>query len=286
MLDSVTVVVVTYMSAHCLVGLHPLLGHCPHVLISDNASQDDSADKAQSLWPRARVLRHSENIGFGAANNRALQWVKTPFALLLNPDCEMAPEQVQALLETALHHCDAAVVAPVLVNTRHKPELNYRWPRTTWRSTGPGADAPCCVGHVSGAVMLCRMAMLSSVALGEGQIFDERFFLYYEDDDLCLRLFDARLSILLDPSIRVMHRSRGSVKNQGLFKNEYLRGYHHAQSKLIFTAKYQGVAQAHKYRRKLVWQTALVLPLRIVFFSGKLISRMWGRLHGVLQWKG
>ena len=71
-LDHVTVVVVTHHSAHCLEGLNALLQHCPHVIISDNASNDGTPEQARALWPQAQVLSHPLNLGFGAANNRAL----------------------------------------------------------------------------------------------------------------------------------------------------------------------------------------------------------------------
>ena len=56
--SQVTIVVVTYNSAHCLPMLAPLLSVCPNVVISDNGSDDDTAVKAQALWPQAKVLAH------------------------------------------------------------------------------------------------------------------------------------------------------------------------------------------------------------------------------------
>ena len=70
-LSSVTIIVVSYISAHCLAALHPLLQHCPHIIVSDNASGDDTAAQAQARWPQATVLAHERNLGFGAATNRA-----------------------------------------------------------------------------------------------------------------------------------------------------------------------------------------------------------------------
>ncbi len=276
----VTVVVVTYNSAHCLPMLAPLLSNCPHVLISDNGSDDDTAPKAQELWPHATVLSHKKNLGFGAANNRALERVKTPFSLLLNPDCEMTVQALSALLMAADEFPEAAVVAPQLVSNKGNAEINYRWPASIWTSRGVGADGPLCVGFVCGAVMLLRMSRMVPVGF-----FDERFFLYYEDDDLCLRLFQAKLSMVVSPQVQVIHRSRGSVKGRSPLKSEYLRGYHHAQSKLIFLNKHQSLQAAVRMRRRLIWTTALALPLRIVLFSPKLIARMWGGWRGVWDFR-
>lgn len=278
-LSNVTVVVVTYNSAHCLEALRPLLQQCAHVIVSDNASQDGTPVQAQRMLPHIVVLAHSRNLGFGSANNRALAQVKTPFALLLNPDCELTATHLLGLLLVADRFPDAAVIAPQLIDVQGKPEVNYRWPSTYWPSKGPGAQGYACVGFVCGAAMLFRMGMFANTGF-----FDERFFLYYEDDDLCLRLFHARLPMVIAPEVQVLHRSRGSVKGKSPWRGEYWRGYHHAQSKLIFAAKHTSLMAAERLRRRLVWQTLLALPLRVLLFSPKLIARMWGRLMGVVRW--
>jgi N-acetylglucosaminyl-diphospho-decaprenol L-rhamnosyltransferase len=278
-LSSVTIIVVTYNSAHCLAALHPLLQQAPHVVVSDNASGDGTAAQAQALWPHASVLGHDRTLGFGAANNRALARVSTPFALLLNPDCEFSPEQLAQLLAAADQFPEAAMLAPQLVDAKGHPEVNYRWPNTLWASKGPGASGPVSVGFMCGAAMLLRMSVCQPTGF-----FDETFFLYYEDDDLCLRFFKAGLPMVVVPSVHAMHQSRGSVKGKTPWRSEYWRGFHHAQSKLIFSTKHDSPAAAELLRRQLIWQTALALPLRLVLFSPKLIARMWGRLMGVLIW--
>ena len=279
-LSSVTIIVVTYNSAHCLAALHPLLQQAPHVVVSDNASGDGTAAQAQALWPHATVLAHDRNLGFGAANNRALARVNTPFALLLNPDCELSHEQLAQLLAAADQFPEAAMLAPQLVDAKGHPEVNYRWPSTLWPSKGPGATGPTSVGFVCGAAMLLRMSACQPTGF-----FDETFFLYYEDDDLCLRFFKAGLPMVVVPSVQALHRSRGSVKGASPWRSEYWRGYHHAQSKLIFARKHSSAAAAERLRRQLIWQTALVLPLRVLLFSPKLIARMWGRFNALTQWK-
>lgn len=278
-LDHVTVVVVSHHSAHCLAGLNALLQHCPHVIISDNASNDGTPEQARALWPHAQVLSHPLNLGFGAANNRALTRVSTPFAFLLNPDCEITPQGIGQLLHTAHLWPAAAMVAPQLMQANGAPEINYRWPHLLWHSRGPAVtDGPACVGFICGAAMMLRMS-----AFG-GQFFDEQFFLYYEDDDLCTRLFNQCQAMVIDPSAKATHRSRGSVLGKHPLLSEYIRGYHHAQSKLIYTTKHVNVTTARRLRIRLIWQTVLALPLRVVLFSPKLIARMWGRCLGVSRW--
>lgn len=279
-LSRVTPIVVTYNSAHCLPALQPLLSRFGQVILSDNASDDGLEELARNLLPGATVLRHARNLGFGAANNRALALVGTDFALLLNPDCTLTPESLSVLVATADLFPEAAIIGPQIRDAQGRPEVNYRWVSGSWVSTGPAAEGPACVGFLSGAAMLIRM----SVAAPHG-FFDEGFFLYYEDDDLCRRYFAAGLPLIIAPEAEATHLARRSVRGKSPLRGEYWRGYHHAQSKLRYAAKYRGTAVAQRLRRRLVWQTAASLPLRTILFSPRLIARMWGRINGATRWK-
>lgn len=278
-LQDVTVVLVTYNSAHCFAPLVSLLAHCPHVVVSDNGSHDDTIQLAQQLLPHATILPHGINLGFGAANNRALAQVQTPFAFLLNPDCLVQPQALAQLVQEAAHYPEAGILAPQLLTANGQADVNYRWPHVLWRPKGPQAEAPACVGFVCGAAMLFRMQTFATIGF-----FDEDYFLYYEDDDLCLRLFKQHIPIVVLPHIQATHLNRGSVKGKHPWRSEYLRGYHHAQSKLIFASKHLGMPKATRQRTRLLWVTAMALPLRVVAFSPKLIARMWGRFVGLLHW--
>jgi GT2 family glycosyltransferase len=280
LLEQLTVVVVTHHSAHCLPGLDQLIQQCPYVIVSDNASNDGTPSLVRERWPHVQVLEHSVNLGFGTANNRALAQVTTPYALLLNPDCEITPEALSELIEQAHALPEAAMLAPQILKANGQRDVNYRWPNTHWKAKAGAAEGLLCVGFVCGAVMLLRMDQFQTVGF-----FDEDFFLYYEDDDLCLRLFKAQKSIVVVPTVQALHRSRGSVKGRSPWRSEYTRGYHHAQSKLIFAAKHDSLASAKRKRRTLLWQTTLALPLRLVLLSPKLLTRMAGRWMGTLNWK-
>jgi hypothetical protein len=68
-------------------------------------------------------------------------------------------------------------------------------------------------------------------------------------------------------------------------RSEYLRGYHHAQSKLIYARKYQGIVIARQQHRKLLWQTALALVLRVLLPSPRHVARMFGRAYGLIHFR-
>jgi N-acetylglucosaminyl-diphospho-decaprenol L-rhamnosyltransferase len=273
-----TAVVVIYNSGHCIPALSAGLASNADVIFVDNASKDDSAEKIRDLFPHARVLVNEQNLGFGAANNRALAMVTTPYALLLNPDCLPSSTFLAGMLQAAENFPDAAIIAPHLIRRDGSPELNYRWPATHWVSKGPKAEGPCCVGFVCGAVMLLNMALMKDIGF-----FDETFFLYYEDEDLCQRVFLANKQIVLVPDVEITHLSRGSVKGPNPLKSEFIRGYHHAQSKLVFESKYFGAADAVRLRWKTLLLALLTLVPRLVLLQPRYLARLVGRIVGLCR---
>ncbi|MFN3376647.1 MAG: glycosyltransferase [Burkholderiaceae bacterium] len=155
------------------------------VIVVDNASDDDTVAQLAARIPQAQVIASPVNLGFGVANNRALDAVDTPYALLLNPDCHIEPEAVAQLVATADAWPEAAIVAPQLLDAQGRPELNYGWLRWHWASRTAAAQGPLCVGHACAAAWLLRCD-------DRAWRFDPGFFLYYEDEDLCARAQAAR----------------------------------------------------------------------------------------------
>lgn len=277
-LSDISVIVVSYNSGHCMESLSSGLASCSTVLFVDNASEDDSVHEIKRLFPSARVLVNETNLGFGAANNRGLAEVTTPYALLLNPDCLPTPEFLQGMQRAAASFPDAAIIAPHLIRRNGDTEVSYRWPVTHWVSKGPAADGPCCVGFVCGAVMLINMDLMRPF-----EFFDETFFLYYEDEDLCQRVFLAGQQIVVVPEVEITHLSRGSVKGPSPLKSEFIRGYHHAQSKLVFERKYFGQSHANRLRLKTLLLALFTLVPRLLVPQPRYFARLVGRIAGLCR---
>jgi GT2 family glycosyltransferase len=172
----------------------------------------------------------------------------------------------------------AAIIAPHLIGRDGTAEKNYRWSQTVWPSNGPIAEGLCCVGFVCGAVMLFRMQVMREIGF-----FDEDFFLYYEDDDLCERIFSHRKEIILVPEVSVLHYSRGSVKGKNPIKSEFIRGYHHAQSKIVFASKHLGKKNAIALKWRTLMLALLTLPFRLIFLQPKYLARLIGRIVGLIH---
>lgn len=275
---TITAITVTFNSQHCIPSLARDLGHASDLFIVDNGSDDETAKSIARLLPDAVLIANPINLGFGAANNMALGKVTTSHALLLNPDCAINPGVLEYLAAAAVRFPHAAIIAPHLIRRDGSTEVSYRWPHTKWLSRGPEAEGPCCVGFVCGAAMLLNMEVMREIGF-----FDENFFLYYEDEDLCQRVFNAKKEIILVPDIAITHLSRGSVKGRNPLKSEFIRGYHHAQSKLIFEHKHVSASSAAALRWKTLGLAILTLVPRLLLPQPKYLARLVGRIAGLIR---
>lgn len=279
-IGNLTAISVTCNSAHCVDNLRSSLSAVSHVVIVDNDSTDGTTEQVQGALPHAIVLRNKKNVGFGAANNIALSIVSTDYALLINPDCLATGKDIAALLDAATKFPEAAIISPILIRRNGDVDVSYRWSRQLWKSKGPEASGACCVGFVSGAAMLLNMRQMADVGF-----FDEDFFLYYEDEDLCQRVFAQKKQIIVMPHIQIAHSNRGSVKGTQSLQFEFLRGYHHAQSKIYFHKKYNGRLGARELRKRTLLLALITALMRLFFPQPKYLARLFGRISGLSSMK-
>lgn len=192
-------------------------------VVVDNASSDDSERAALDFSP-VRLVRNSENVGFGRGINQAVAACTAERVLVLNPDCQLSPGALTPL--TALLDADSkcAVVAPRIFNPDGTPQGNARgdpdmltglFGRTTVLSralarldvarrnviTATTNNESIAVDWVSGACMLVRREAFAAVGG-----FDERYFMYWEDADLCRRLRLRGYTIRYVPAASAVHR--------------------------------------------------------------------------------
>jgi GT2 family glycosyltransferase len=221
----VSAVIVNYRS-------YPELDACLAALgaagVSDAVVVDHATDGAALGAVRARhgavtFVPVADNPGFGAGMNRGVARAAGRFLLLLNPDTRVAADTPSRLAEWLSTHPRCAVVGPQVRTTDGRLEASARrfpsWStvlggRSTWLSRAwpgnpltrrnllvdPAQDAPVDVDWVSGACMLVRREAFEAVGG-----FDERFFLYWEDADLCRRLAGRGWTVSYHPACVVTH---------------------------------------------------------------------------------
>lgn len=231
---SIAVVIVSFntraLLQACLESLHSA-GSELTIFVVDNASHDGSADLVATKYPYVRLIRLPDNLGFGAANNLALEQIfaaelaPDSYVLLLNPDTVVHPGAVEQLAAFLDCHPRVALVGPRLLNPDSSLQrAAFRFPNllttaldlfppgevlpgrlydSVWHGRYPeehAADEPFPIDYPLGACMLAR-----STALARIGGFDRRFFIYSEEIDLCYRLRRAGWAIWQVPGARVTH---------------------------------------------------------------------------------
>lgn len=185
----ITAIVVTYDSAEVLPAcLSALADAGVPAIVVDNASADASAIIARTQG--ATVIANAHNEGYGRANNQGVVASTTPYVLIVNPDVEIRPGAVAALLAGAERYTDAGMLAPRIVEPSGRVFLQPRSLLSPPHLNRTGAmavpEGDACLPFLSGACLLIRREVFLS--LGG---FDPAIFLFYEDDDLCRRMRDA-----------------------------------------------------------------------------------------------
>jgi len=191
------------------------------VLVVDNASSDGSHDAAAQRAQAVKLIRNSENVGFAKANNQGLRMSSGRFVLFLNPDTVVFPGALGRLLEELRREPGTGAVAPALLcgkdnfqvsfgeevtffrELARKSILNAWRRRRLRRLKGKRRTA-----WVSGACLMTSREVLENVGG-----FDEKFFLYFEDIDLCYRIRRRGFSVVFLPEAVVFHA--GGVSASG-----------------------------------------------------------------------
>jgi N-acetylglucosaminyl-diphospho-decaprenol L-rhamnosyltransferase len=240
----VSVVVVNYNSGHylerCVRSIVDGAGEASlQIVLVDNASADDSLERATRVAPDATVLRNDRNRGFGAAANLGMLAAEAPFVFLLNPDAVISGGTLGGFLKVAGDHPRAGIIGCLTKNPDGSVYPSARKVPTVAESLGHMFVGPFVPGNrwsraytmadwdrrserqvewVSGSSMLLR-----AHALREVGVFDESFFMYVEDVDLCTRMRAAGWEVWYSPELEVEHVVGASTRGSRHMTREHSR---------------------------------------------------------------
>lgn len=215
-------ILVTYNSRPvldgCLRSLHAQEGIRLEILVIDNASEDGTADSIAERFPDVRLWRNSKNVGFGSACNLGMREARGEILLFVNPDLRFPEPDAVARLAAALRaDRSLGAVGPTFYEEggSRQPSTARRYPNERW-TRGELGGLP---GELAALLGACLVLSAETAAAVGG--FDEDFFLYGEDQDLCLRVRRLGLRLACLPEVRAVHIGRHS--EGGTSPREYWR---------------------------------------------------------------
>lgn len=225
-----SVIIVNYNSGRylqdCISSLHASSENI-EIIVVDNASTDQSlmlVEENSAEIPNLQIIRNSRNLGFAAANNKAIARAAGLYLLLLNPDCMVNGEALLRMQKIMASHPEAGMAGGLVRNedgsvqsscirkipnpwqamvrvlhldkvfSKHRHFQNYNLANKQLPSK------PTAVEGISGAFMFVRREALDDVGL-----LDENYFLYCEDDDWFVRFHEKGWKILFVPDVEIMH---------------------------------------------------------------------------------
>lgn len=192
-------------------------------IIVDNNSGTQEIKKIQSLIQgksNLHLIKLSENVGFGKGNAEGVQFAHGEILAFLNPDTEVQKNTFQPLLE-AVAGANVGIVTPQLTTPEGAP-LQNTWDFPTWgeligrrlfrkKYVPPSNNSPRTVDWAQGSFLVMKKKLFED--LGG---FDDRFFLFFEDTDLCRRVHEAGFQVLQIPESHAHHGSK-RLSGTGLF---------------------------------------------------------------------
>ena len=251
----------------CLAALVAWTAGPLEVLVVDNASLDGSAEAVEQSFPQVRVIRLAENVGFARATNLGLREARGALVLILNPDVEVRPGAIDALVAVLGGRPLVGAVGPRTLNPDGSVQVSFGpdlAPLLEWRQRrlvrGVKRRNPQTQARLAAMTQRefepdwlsasCILARREALLVVGG--FDEGFFLYEEDADLCLRLRRAGWRVLLTPGAEIVHRLGSSMaKAPARARMEYQRSH------LRYYVKHNGTA-ARVVLRSLMAASALL----------------------------
>ena len=249
------------------------------LIVVDNGSTDGSVAMLEERYPEAIIIENENNIGFARANNQALRVAEGEYALLLNSDAELLPGSLEAMVGLLLSKPEIGIAGARILHPDHSLQASYMdFPnllreflilsgigRLVFGGCYPShslqrAKKARPVDYVSGACMLVRRDAFVEVGG-----FDESFFMYAEEVDLCYRMQQAGWQVWYQPAAGVVHLGGGSSRSLPAKREADLY-----QSRVQYFLKHHG-----RFPAKILAGMILILTAvkYVMHKSAKVVSR-------------
>lgn len=252
------------------------------VFVVDNASSDNTLEIVRNNFPQVKIIANNKNWGYGRGNNLALKQVDKPFALILNPDCFIFEDDLAKVIAMMEANSQIAIGAPLVLNYYPLQEADKLQEIAVVEGNINGdIQSPNShikfVKYIMGACIILRMEFFKQVGF-----FDEKIFLYYEDDEICFRASQHQKICAINIDALAYHIGQGSSGNN--WRGIYRRFWHRALSKFYWKEKQKGFAKAYFSAFKLTLSFAFQTIFYGIIFNKKQFFKNLGSTCGSIAY--
>jgi len=201
------------------------------IIVVENSSNQQFKHDLESKYQNVKCILSGSNLGMGAGNNIGIQYTKTDYVFILNPDIILDPKTLDELFLASKNLEEFSILSPI------NKDLNF--PNYKEKKFQEKENFPFQVNYVDGFSML-----LNKKKFQNNIYFDENFFLYLENTDLCIRVNRLGGSIFIVPSAKITHHGSMAVDSKYKDEVELSRNWHWIWSKFYFNKKNFGITKA------------------------------------------
>jgi len=235
--QNLTIVIVTFKSEEVIHQCIQSIDSEIKIMVIENSNNIQFKEELENKYVNVSCLLTSKNLGMGAGNNIGIKKAKTDFVLILNPDVILETSTINELINAAQKNSNFAIIAPT------SSDVNYpNYKLLDSQKSIAEFKFPLKVKSVDGFAMLFNKKKLDMVI--SNNYFDENFFMYLENDDLCKRITEINEDILIIPNSKIKHLGGKGVNEKLKDKIELSRNWHWIWSKFYFNQKHYGYSKA------------------------------------------
>ena len=263
----ITIVITTFKSGEKIKNCLNSINRESKVLLIENSNDSEIKKNIEKEFNNVECILTGSNLGYGKANNIGLKKVTTKYALILNPDTTLHPSTLENFLKTAEKITEFSIMGPYIQEEKNNNDANYL-----------KNLSPIQVVNVKGFAMFLNLSEFKDIGF-----FDENFFFYFEEIDLCKRLVDRGKKIYLVPDIKIYHEGGTSHEKSIKKEMELSRNWHWMWSTFNYHKKYKGFFISFLFiLPKLTSAIIKVLIYSLIFNKEKKIL-YYQRLSGLIN---
>jgi len=266
---NLTIIINTFKSEDKIFSCLDSIDSIFKVLVIENSNNDELKKKIESLYSNVQCILTGENLGYAKGNNLGLSKVNTKYALILNPDTTLEKNTIKNFFDTAEKIKDFAIIGPAKQNEFNDSELK-REPKDLFE-----------VKDLKGFAMFLNLDQFKDIGY-----FDQNFFIYLEEIDLCKRLREKNRKIFLDKKIIINHLGGKSHNKEIDFEMELSRNWHWMWSLFYFNRKHFGYLNSFaKIFLKLISSLLKTIFYTFIFNNRKkkiYLHRLSGLLNSII----
>ena len=263
----ITVIITSFRSNEKIINCLKSIDRQCQIILVENSNDIEIKEKIEKEFNNVKCILTGENLGYGKANNLGLKRANTKYALILNPDSSLDPTALKSFLKVAEQCPNFSIIAPSQQDQKNNNKI------VEARQSNPMQ-----VKNVKGFAMFLNLSKFKDIGY-----FDENFFIYFEEIDLCKRLTDLNKKIYLAPNIVINHEGAQSHDKSINKEMELSRNWHWMWSTFYYHKKHHNYFYALVITSGKLVRSFLKMIIYTINYDKKKQTKYYARFLGIIN---